>query len=827
MRFTVCTALRVVFLLSVAWGRGEAGEQRVRTDVYGDPLPPGAIARLGTIRFQHDGSVQALAYSPDGKWLASGDICGVLRLWDGDTGKLCLRIKGHYEPIVHLAFVPAGEGKQTRVLVSASADKSIRLWDLKTGKQKSRINHPGAAGALAVSPDGRLLASGSEKGAAIHLWRVEDGKEVRRWRAHQGGVAALTFSSDGKTLFSGGMAHSDKKAEPADDYVIAMWETSTGKIARSLSGPVLVKHAALAAHGKLLVAAGQDRSDRLSVFLWDLKTGKSRTIDASPSDTARLDLTWDGRFLAVLEKDGIELLDTISGVRKRAIPTTATQHLECLTFSPDGRTLALAESGRISLWDVGRGRWKWEGQGHVSPVTGIAVAPNGQSIVTTSWGEWAWLWDRATGRPLHQLGGGKIWGFPKIGAAAYSPDGRTIALSRDRGIEFRDVSTGKIQKQFMDAEFGSVASLLYSPDGKWLISMGIEHTFASMWDTTIGSSLGSKDFDHTCTAIALSPDGKLRACAMTYRGLQVWRMDNDERLFRKPDDLGRSVAFSPGGILLVSAGDGVQVYDARTGAELVRHKADFHPLAWRGIAFSPDGRFLAFPDYDRVKIWDIFTRRFVCEFKGHSDWVTATAFTPDGKALVSASLDCTALIWDLTAVLPAARGTTRIQWKDLEDADRLKAYAAYCRLLSAPAEARSLIEEIRKPAAAVSAETLTELLRKLDSDSFAVREQAFRELKKHGLAAEIILRQAARNKPSPEASRRIARLIKALDTCPDWQRLRIALQTLVESPSPTARTILHELARGNSDSRLTIEAKAILQRIPPGPEPKSSPARPH
>src|SRR5215469_2841265 len=105
------------------------------SDLYGDPLPAGAIARLGTSRLQHDGKVNALAYSPDGKWLASAGADAVIHLWDTQTGKAGFTLKGHQGAVHSLAFAQAGEGKPAQILISAGFDKTIRFWDLQTGQE--------------------------------------------------------------------------------------------------------------------------------------------------------------------------------------------------------------------------------------------------------------------------------------------------------------------------------------------------------------------------------------------------------------------------------------------------------------------------------------------------------------------------------------------------------------------------------------------------------------------------------------------------------------------------------------------------------------------
>jgi WD40 repeat protein len=366
MRLNVHSLNAVALLLSLVGSPCPADEKVARTDSNGDPLPAGAIARLGTCRLDHAGRVFTLAYSQDGKWLASAGADGIIRLWDAATGKASLSLEGHKKGVHNLVFLQPGEGKPATVLVSASWDRTVRFWDLKTGKELARVtNHPGMETVLAVSPDGKLLASAGNKESRIFLWRVEDGKEVRRWKAHQGGVTALAFAPDGKSIASGGVAQPESSSphadEPNDDYGVALWETDTGKPRRTFTGhPTIVRRIAFSADGKLHAFCGGKGHSMLS---WDAETGKQlRAVgDRFNLDNAlSLALTRDCRTLVAGDfGDSIRLFDTDTGAEQRRIETGIMRRAYGLAISPDGLTLAAAgDNGRIRLWDMSRGTQK-------------------------------------------------------------------------------------------------------------------------------------------------------------------------------------------------------------------------------------------------------------------------------------------------------------------------------------------------------------------------------------------------------------------------------------------------------------------------------------
>lgn len=290
-------------------------------------------------RFRHGDQVISVTFSPDGKTLISGGQGRSIRLWDLDSGKERLRCEGHPGQVWTVAYSPDG-----KLLASASEDRSIRLWDPATGKEIRLLQgHFGAVWSVAFAPDGKTLASASEDGT-VRLWDPSNGKEIRRYESHHGGVWPLAFAPDGKTLASGGK-----------DGTIRVWETFTGKEVRQLLGHHgAVWPLAFAPDGKTLASGGwQDQSIRL----WEVATGKERSLLRHPGGVKYLALSPDGKTLASGGGDGTtRLWEVATGKERRRFGGHQSQVMS-VAFSPDGKRLASGSSDTTALvWNLTSGK---------------------------------------------------------------------------------------------------------------------------------------------------------------------------------------------------------------------------------------------------------------------------------------------------------------------------------------------------------------------------------------------------------------------------------------------------------------------------------------
>jgi WD40 repeat protein len=383
-------------------------EKKARhVDDFGDPLPEGAVRRLGTLRFRHGGGyVNRLLLSPDGKTLVSKSYYGErsVCVWEAATGKLLRRLPGHFAENRAVALSPDGKA------VVVGLDAVLHFHDLATGREVRRLKSPiGGTQGLAFSPDGKLIASG-HGGREVLLWDVAGGKVLARLPARHNRSTLLAFSPDGKTLATGDTL----------DRTVRLFDVATRKQRRELRRPSAVHGLAFSRDGNLAVGA-QDGA----ISLWSPATGKLLREVRSPHKHVRA-VAWspDGKTLAGSEYDEkgqvayLRFWDAATGKERRHIKGHWGL-VESLAFSPDGRTLiAGGRDSVIRLWDPATGKERPPAGGHQTAVWWVALSPDGRTLAYPD-RNGVRLWDVARGRQAGTLPGYHAHGV-------FSPDGRTL-----------------------------------------------------------------------------------------------------------------------------------------------------------------------------------------------------------------------------------------------------------------------------------------------------------------------------------------------------------------------------------------------------------------
>ncbi|HEV3263631.1 MAG TPA: protein kinase [Gemmataceae bacterium] len=540
--------------------------------------------------------VMCLAFSPDGRYIASGSFSpklgklqespGVVIIWEAETGHAVKRFDKQIGPVLALAFSPDGR----RVASSSiNDDNSFVVWDAQTGAvvhfMRGHTNH---VHRLCYSPDGRLLASGSADGS-VKLWDAATFQEIRSIDAHPALVSGLAFAPDGGRFVSAGQ-----------DGTVRVWDTATGAAVlaplRGHTGAAL--GVAFSPDGKRIASAGYDKTVRL----WDAASGKLKITLRGHTDMVwSVAFSQDGRQLVSASFDSTARIWDATPRQERGGPglftvTGHTDRVNTVAFSSDRRYLASGSwDHTVRLWDAQTGDEIRTLEGHKGAVWSVAFSPDSTRLVSASWDKTVKVWDTATGRELLTFSGHNAM----VHCVAFSPDGKRVASgSLDAFVKIWDPATGTVLATYAGGLF-PFSAVAFSPDGKRLALGSTDRTII-VWDADTGKDLFTlKGHEGAIPSVAFSPDGKRLVSASWDYTLKVWDVDPARQVpllrtrelltLKGHSDQVNGVAFSPDGTRIASAGDDktVRIWDAATGREVVS------PCLHRGVvwsvAFSPDG----------------------------------------------------------------------------------------------------------------------------------------------------------------------------------------------------------------------------------------------
>jgi RNA polymerase sigma factor (sigma-70 family) len=832
-----------------------------RTDAHGDPLPQGAVARLGTVRFNHGDGLNALYFLPDGKTILSeggGTIC----LWDADTGKELDRSVTAETSFDDQTFL-AADGK-TLTSLNQGWDDTLRVWDISQGKETRSMNIPLRRSLQsvylrnAVSPDGKLCALNMEK--EVRVLESASAREV--WKK------PFERNDEGRPLTFAGpdiLVTADKQEN------IYVWQARSGELVRQFKHGAPVQVLAATSDGKRLATLEHhtyaiDRHlDKDVIRIWDLATGTEKHQLASRPKrwTLNMRFTPDGkRLLSSCTGSGskgivyeLTIWDVETGKRLREMPDTVAQ---VMAVSPNGKRVACgANPGKFELFDMTNGKPLSSGGVEGPRATSVALSSDGKRATTVGWESVA-TWDASTGRRL------RSFELPNYAYAGpyLSPDGRYVVSYKVNENEADEI-------QVWDVAAGKPLKVVWHPEKKtyhYTSAFDARSTLlacAFAGKVHLADLRSEKEVGSFAEKSAgwpwqpfFSPDAKTLFIAdmskvaghdvASGKELFAWRMEP------LPDNSGIRVAAIPAGggapveqersawrkflvsptgnlaACVLSGGfsrnpvaDRLALCDVRTG-RLIRRWSDSGKLTngYEELAFSADGRLLASSDHGHViHLWEVATGKEVRTFRGHRGEIHSLAFSADGRRLASSSTDSTVLVWDLVPALPASKpddATFTTLWTDLCGDDAVRAYAAVWRLAGASDAAVAFLRRHVRPVPQPDKAQLRRLIDDLDSETFTVRENAHKELANLDTVALPALREALTNNPSVELRRRIEKLLERrpdlVITAEILPQLR-ALHALEQIGSKQVQQLLCQLAAGARDAHVTREAKAALERL--------------
>ena len=614
-----------VFTAFAMIAAAQPAQEKAKIDQHGDSLPPGALARMGSLRWRHGDVVSFVAFTPDGKAVLTASLDNVVHLWDRETGKEI----HHFDIQSPQAGIRPGGGmigwggagasrfavsQNVKLLAAILPNNVIQLWNVETGKEIRQFKGPQAfANTMVFAPDGKSLAlRGFDR--TITLLDT-DGKQLQQIKAKQpqGGVRiirngqgagadGLAFSPDGKTIASSEMEFNMQKS----NIYVKLTDTLTGNEIRQIDAPAGVSSIAYSPDGKILAFASGN-----SVRLREADTGKE-----------------------------IRDIDT-----KNAIVG--------LIFAPDGKTIAVKGRDQlVRLFDANTGKSLHD--------LGNAVA----ALQGANAGFFA-------------------FGMPETRDVAFSHDSKSLAVGSGQTLRFWTVANGK-EQPIAGGHRASVSTVVLAADGKTMISRGADNVIRR-WDADNGKELGQFPEPKGTTSVMFAPDGKTVALANLDGTIRLHAVADGKELHNLKGHLNGqvSLAFAPNSKTLASRGSFdqmIRLYDVEKGNELKQiaipgAKQTANPgggfggvagASGQGLVFSPDGQTLAAnvnannfmvirgqPPRDggsKLHFWDVTTAKEIRQINlPENRVVTTLAFSPDSRLLAAENTDQTVSLWEIAS----------------------------------------------------------------------------------------------------------------------------------------------------------------------------------
>ncbi|TNE50180.1 MAG: hypothetical protein EP343_09625 [Deltaproteobacteria bacterium] len=578
----------------------------------------------------HQGAVTKVRFVRGGKAFVSASVDKTVRLWDIPTHRTLGVLQGHQAPVRGLAY------SSRKGLVATSDEKGvIKLWNLSScgsgaslsrgslcrpKPQRTLLGHREPVRSLVFSPSGQWLASTSDDGST-RIWNIARGQTYRVLRGHRGRVLAAAFSSNGALLATAGT-----------DATILLWRWRTGKQLRVLRGHrASINALQFLARGQKLVSASDDQTARL----WKVRQGVVEQTWNHSGRVTGVAVSSGQSYVATASSDHLVRVWSVRTGKKLRVLDAHEGVLHDVAFSRRGTILTASQDRSARLWRLFRDHSAVVFRGHRGFVN--AAVFSGSKVVTASSDSTLRVWTRR-GRLLRRILGHRSW----VTSLAVSNNGLLATSSKDRTVRLWKLATGKLLKRLPGLSWQE--SVAFSPDARYLVSAG-DDRYVRLMDGRGRLLKNLKGHTGTVNAVALSRDGRWLASGSEDRTVRIWDVQRRKLLFSLEGHEGAitSVAFSPNGEFVLSGSKDQTAWlwrrsDGKRVSILRGHREGLF-----SVAFSSDGKRIATASADKtVRLWDAQTARQIATLLGHNKAVLSVQFSPDDAYVLTGSEDRTA-----------------------------------------------------------------------------------------------------------------------------------------------------------------------------------------
>ncbi len=576
----------------------------------------------------HTSGVRAVAVYGDGRRAISASGDRTIKVWDLETGAELLTLSGHIGPVFSVAVY--GDGRRA---ISASYDQTLKVWDLETGAELRTLSgHTLRVTAVAVYGDGRRAISASQD-ETLKVWDLETGAELRTLSGHTAQVNAVAVYGDGRRAISA-----------SDDEMLKLWDLEAGAELRTLSGHTkAVTAVAVYGDGRRAISASGK-----TLIVWDLETGTElRTLSGHTDWVRAVAVYGDGRRAISASWDQtLKLWDLETGAELRTLSGHTAWGRAVAVYGDGRRAISASDDQTLKLWDLETGAELRTLSGHTNSVSAVAVYGDGRRAISASWDRTLKVWDLEAGAELHTLSG-HTSGVSAV--AVYGDGRRAISASDDQTLKVWDLEAGA-ELRTLSGHTGWVTAVAVYGDGRRAISASADQTL-KVWDLETGAELRTLS-GHTrgVTAVAVYGEGQRAISASHDETLKVWDLETGAELrtlFGHTREVRAVAVYGDGRrAISASADQKLKVWDLETGAEI--RTLSGHTSVVTAVSVYDEGRRAVSASWDEtLKVWDLETGAEICTLSGHTNRVRAVAVYGDGRRAISASDDRKIVLWDL------------------------------------------------------------------------------------------------------------------------------------------------------------------------------------
>jgi WD40 repeat protein len=796
----------VVSLASVCHGLAN-GDDRVRNTDF-DRLPTGAIARLGQGRWRHGSDVFGVAFSPDGKTVASIGEDGVC-LWAVPSGDSIKRWSNETTSGAKVLFAADG----ARVYVADGMTCYCRA--LSANAQDYVVSEGVLVYDMALALGGQYVGVASQDVAIII--KTADTKNRVTLRGHHGAIWAMAFAPDARTVVTGG-----------SDGTLRFWNALTGESVRRVQLKGEVRSLAYSPDGLHVAVAKEERHLRGVVTLVDVRR-PDEPIELMSSSSRAVAFSPDGKTLGIGDRRGeIRLVHTDSGKVEKQ---WKCHHAEvtAIAFSPDGRLVASAgRDSSVRLWDT-NGKQLSAENGHEAPVCGAIFGIDDSSVISCGKDSTVRLWSFRQARERV-----RVFKLPTAISGVAELTTQSLAAV-GQGVAFVDSKDNSTTFSAQDVRVASdfFERVAFAKEPRIGAGVTIEGRSVTVFDLRTGKHIhtlqAGKNERGPVHALSMSTDGRLivaghtDVATLTSQGVVcVWDAEAGKLLREWQAHTGGilAVSISDNGRQLATAGEdgAIRCWELSTGKQVSEWGA-FENEAVTSLAFSADGRTLATGGRKgTVCTWERLTGTMRRVFRGHRGAVTALQFAISGRLLVSGSADTTVTVWSTSGDL-VQNGVNDIDlertWTELASPDARVGERAMWRLIANQEAALKFLNVKMRAVTSPHPEAVANLIADLDNPSFAKRQAAEKELSHLGDLVVPALRQAVARQQSPEEQKHVNDLLLRIDRTPSEETVRTIriLEVLEQMNTKKGSELVERLTVGTDSSKITIEARESLSRL--------------